>query len=348
MQHLRGGVSDRIDLIVLDNGCTKLTVVPTRGMGIWKGSCAGIPLEWQSPVERPVHPTFVDQSRRGGIGWLDGFNELIVRCGLGWHGAPGTDSATDQFLPLHGRIANLPAHRVTLEVSPDGQITLTGEVDEASLFGGRLRLTSRLITHIGSNSFEIHDTVSNLGGSPAEVEMLYHCNFGPPFLEEGSEFLIPAAEVAPRDSRAAEGISDWNQLSGPEAGYAEQVYFVRPLADANEQASAVLKNAASDKAVGLRFDLNTLPWFVLWKNTQAKEDGYCVGLEPAGSFPNLRSFEREHGRVRTLDAGSCVDYRFDFTIADNAQSVNDLVAGLEAKTSSETVVHAQPRSDWSA
>ncbi|MCP4170999.1 MAG: aldose 1-epimerase family protein, partial [Fuerstiella sp.] len=223
---------------------------------------------------------------------------LICRCGLGWHGAPGTDIVRDadgkvlseQFLPLHGRIANLPAHTVTIEISDDGVLSLTGVVDEASLFGGRLRLTSKLSTRIGSSTIHISDTVQNLGASPAEVEMLYHCNIGRPFLGKGASFHVAAREVAPRDNRAAEDIETWQTYESPESGYAEQVYFLRPISDSDGYAHAVLKDSAGEHALSIRFATATLPWLALWKNTQAEEDGYCTGLEPDTSFPNLRSF----------------------------------------------------------
>ena len=32
---------------------------------------------------------------RDGLGWLDGFNELVVRCGLSWCGHPGLDKFVD-------------------------------------------------------------------------------------------------------------------------------------------------------------------------------------------------------------------------------------------------------------
>ena len=110
-QRMQGGLSDGVDVVHVDNGSLKLSIVPSRGMGVWKGEFNGVPLEWSSPVRHPVNPAFVDQMRRGGIGWLDGFNELICRCGLGWHGAPGNDVIKDddgnvvseQFLPLHGQ-----------------------------------------------------------------------------------------------------------------------------------------------------------------------------------------------------------------------------------------------------
>ena len=69
---LRGGTSEGVDVVELDNGPLSLAILPTRGMGIWKGRYHELPLAWKSPVERPVHPAFVNQLDRGGIGWLHG------------------------------------------------------------------------------------------------------------------------------------------------------------------------------------------------------------------------------------------------------------------------------------
>ncbi len=332
LTQMHGGPSDGIDLVQLSNGRLQLSLLPTRGMGIWKAQLGTLPLKWDSPVLYPVHPSLVDQSRRGGIGWLDGFNELICRCGLSWHGAPGTDTIRDevgnviseQFLPLHGRIANLPAHEVYVEVQNKGSINVVGVVDETSVFGERLRLTSKVSTEVGSSEFSIQDTVSNLGGTPAEVEMLYHCNFGTPLLGEESTFYTAAHRVTPRDSRAAEGIDTWDTFLGPTPGYAEQVYFVAPISDALNRGMAVLMSPDGQTALTLRFDTSTLPWLTLWKNTQATADGYCCGLEPSSSFPNNRSFEREQGRVVRLQPGESIDFRLQFEIATSQEQVQSL------------------------
>ncbi len=356
LTRMQGGPSDGVDLICLDNGHMKLMVLPTRGMGIWKADCGDLPLKWDSPVLNPVHPSLVDQSRRGGIGWLDGFNELICRCGLGWHGAPGTDTRRDndgnvvseQFLPLHGRIANLSAHMVTVQIEDDGWIRVTGVIDETSVFGERLRLTSVLSTQADSSDFEIHDTVTNLGGGPAEVEMLYHCNFGTPLLGGGATFHTAASRVTPRDARAAEGIADWEKFSDPAPGYAEQVYFVAPLSDDSRYGLAALRSSDGQNAVGIRFDTSTLPWFTLWKNTQATEDGYCCGLEPSSSLPNNREFEREHGRVITLERGKSIEFDLQFLVADGAKDVDALVGGTQLRQSkADRVVESRPASDLS-
>jgi hypothetical protein len=77
---------------------------------------------------------------------LNGFNELMCRCGLAFNGPPGQDEGTD--ITLHGRIANLPAHRLELTASEEtGAITLTGVVEEARFLCHQLRMTTSITPH---------------------------------------------------------------------------------------------------------------------------------------------------------------------------------------------------------
>src|SRR3990172_12979782 len=109
---LHGGLADGVDLVEIDNGALSFAVVPTRGMGIWRGQYQGEYLGWHAPVIGPVYPKFVNLMERGGLGWLRGFDEWIVRCGLDSFGGPCTDVIQDNegnraevSLTLHGRIA---------------------------------------------------------------------------------------------------------------------------------------------------------------------------------------------------------------------------------------------------
>ena len=68
-------------------------MLPDRGLGIWKIMAGGVELGWQSPVHGPVHPRFVPLAEPSGLGWLDGFDELVARCGLVSNGAPDFDAA---------------------------------------------------------------------------------------------------------------------------------------------------------------------------------------------------------------------------------------------------------------
>ena len=52
---LRGGPRDGVDLVHVSSGALSYAVLPTRGMGLWRGDFRGLPLGWQSPVVGPVH-----------------------------------------------------------------------------------------------------------------------------------------------------------------------------------------------------------------------------------------------------------------------------------------------------
>jgi uncharacterized protein DUF4432 len=342
-QTLRGGVSDGVSVVELNSGGLSLSILPTRGMGIWKGRFHDLPLQWKSPVERPVSPAFVDLHDRGGLGWLHGFNELLCRCGLGFMGPPGDDRG--EKLTLHGRIANIPAHRVEVRVdtSGDGALELIGVIDECSMFGPRWRLTSTLRLIAGSNRCEIIDEVTNLGGTPQELSLLYHINVGRPFLEPLATYAVPCRDIAPRDARAAEGIDACYVYGAPVAGFAEQAYFHTPLGDSDGWSTAVLANAAANAALAVHFQTKQLPTFTVWKNTVAEADGYVTGLEPGASFPNFRAFERQHGRLPLIKPGQSYRSELALEIANTTQAVQQLherVKQLQGPT--EPIIHRRP------
>lgn len=349
---LRGGLSDGVDVIDVDNGAFQFTILPTRGMGIWRGTCNGLDVGWQAPVAGPVHPGFVNPQDRGGLGWLTGFDEAIVRCGLDNNGAPTTDVVPNNMgvpseveLTLHGRIANIPAHRVEVRVTPGDEpvITVVGVVDESALFYPGFRLQTEISTTCGANAFTITDTVLNLKAIDAEFELLYHCNFGPPFLEAGSQLETPARLVAPRDPRAVEGIDTYAQYLAPTDGYIEQVYWVEPLATADGETMAMLRNADASRGVVVRYNTNQMPCFTQWKNTASLGDGYVTGLEPGTDRPNSKTFEREQGRLMKLASGGSHQIQLTIEVQDTTagvQGVLDEIAAIQGET--PTQVHPQP------
>jgi hypothetical protein len=345
---LRGGPRDGVDLIEVHNGALSFSILPTRGMGLWRGDYRGLTLGWRSPAPGPVHPKFVHLGDRGGLGWLAGFDELLCRCGLASNGPPGNDDGTP--LTLHGRIANLPAEVVEVRIGldPPYELSVTGEVEEACLFFPQLRLTTTYATVPGSNRLVIHDVVENRGAQPAEMQLLYHLNLGPPFLEAGSRVLAPVKEMAPLTARAAEGIETYDTYAAPAAGFREQVYAYELLADARGHTLALLTSAAADRAVTVRFARDKLPCFTLWKNTAALEEGYVTGLEPATNFPNFKSFERKQGRVPVLPPGGKWECRWSLEVADNPQAVNALVTEVALiQAHAPAVVHRTPQSRFS-
>jgi hypothetical protein len=347
---LRGGPSDGVETVRLDNGRFACVVLPTRGMGIWKGWLGKTELGWKSPNRGPVHPQFVDLGEPGGLGWLDGFDEFIVRCGLESNGAPEFDDAGRLRYPLHGRIANRPADDVEVSVdAATGEIALTGVVEETRFLFRRLRMTSTLRTRPGEAGFTLHDEVENLAAVPCHVQMLYHVNLGPPLLGAGARFVAPVVTVVPRNDRAAEGIASWDRCEGEDAGFQEQVYFMELAADRNGNTQAMLRNAEGSLGLSLHFHKEQLPCFSLWKNTRPAADGYVTGIEPGTNFPNPRSYERRHERDVPLAAGG--KFSFDLRV-----EVHDSPAAVKAAEREITALGAgvkpricdRPQRGWCA
>jgi hypothetical protein len=355
---LRGGLRDGVDLIEVHNGALSYSILPTRGMGLWQGNYRGNYLGWRAPLHGPVHPRHVNLSDRGGLGWLYGFDEWLCRCGLAFNGPPGEDAWTDKnggnhrdVITLHGRIANQPAHLVEVRINldPPHELTVTGMVEEGGLFSPHLVLAATYTTVPGSNRLVIHDVVENRGGQPAELQLLYHCNSGPPFLEAGSRVVLPIREMSPLTPRAAEGMETVDTYAGPVAGFAEQVYCYDPLGDAGGRTLAMLYNRAADRGLVVRYNKNELPCFTVWKNTGALEDGYVTGLEPATNYPNFKTFERQQGRVVTLPHGGRWECTWSVEVHDTTAGVAEVlkeVARLQAH--GKAVIHRTPYKRFSA
>lgn len=346
----RGGKSEGVHVATLNNGAMLIDVLPTRGMGIWRVRRGDKTLGWQAPAREPVHPSFVPLMEPAGLGWLDGFNELLCRCGLESNGPPEFDESGRLLRPLHGRIANMPAHKVELIVDEEvGVMTLRGVVDEARFHFQALRLTTSISTKFGSNEFAWSDEVENIGGREATLQMLYHFNIGQPLLKPGARITAPIASVAPHTQVAAkEGIDTWNIMPPSRPDSAEQVY-VLDLAEDDVGDSRVLVSGLSDsEAVGLRFNKRTLPCFTVWRNTPADADGYVLGIEPGTNYPNPRTFERQHGRVVTLKPGEkwsaavTAAWHADATaIASEEKAIAAIQAGVRL------AISAERRPEWS-
>jgi hypothetical protein len=346
---LRGGLSDGVEIIEVDNGAIRFTVIPTRGMGLHNLSLIdGRSVGWRSPIRGPVHPKFVNLYDPSGLGWLDGFDEFLCRCGLESNGAPEFDAAGKLLHPLHGKIANRPAYRVVVSFDEATQeIAITGEVEESRLFFSKLRLTTTIRAKLGEAKLSIRDEVTNFAATPGEMELLYHINFGGDLLDEGSQVVAPIKQLAPRNAHAAADLDRWNTYPAPQTGFAEQVYFLELAADAAGQSQVLLRNRDSSLGASVHADVRQLPCFTIWKNPAALEDGYVTGLEPGTNYPNPRSFEKQQGRVVGLAPGQTQIFDVSIELHGNAAAVQqaaNAIENLQARVA--PTIHRQAPANW--
>jgi hypothetical protein len=299
-------------------------------MGILHVVSGDMRLGRDSPVREVVHPKYVNLEARGGLGWLEGFNEWMARCGLEWAGHPGVDrfinnvgDRAEMNLTLHGKVANIPASEVEVivEREPRHRIRVRGRVDERAFYGPKLELWTEVSTELRSSTFRIEDALTNRGAFDQEFQILYHANYGPPLLGAGSRFAGAIRRVTPFNGHAARDVATYAEYQGPMRGFIEQVYNLQPYADANGRSMVMLRNAAGDRAVSMGFAVAELPYVTLWKNLTALEEGYVTGLEPGSGFPYTRRIEREAGRVQKLKPGELRRFAVDVALHGTREAV---------------------------
>lgn len=327
---LHGGKQEGVDVVEVNNGRLLFLVIPTRGMSVLRVDCGDVRLGWNSPVKEIVHPSFINLEARGGLGWLDGFNEWMVRCGLEFAGHPGQDRFLNNVgaevtmnVTLHGRIGNTPASEVEvwMESAAPHRLHIRGLVEERAFYGPQLSLWTDISTEPGSTTIRFEDSITNHAAHAHECQLIYHTNFGAPLLQDGSRFFGAVQRVAAFNDRAAEGLAGYDRYSGPQNGFVEQVYCLFPVAGPDGQAEVMLQNAAADRGVSMKFPVHQLPYFTLWKNLAALENGYVTGLEPGTGFPYTRRLEREAGRVPKLAPGETRQFTVETTIHPDSAGV---------------------------
>ncbi|MGI6401275.1 MAG: aldose 1-epimerase family protein [Thermoguttaceae bacterium] len=345
---LHGGVQEGVDIVEIDAGRLRFTVLLTRAMNILKASCDDVELKWDSPVAGPVHPNFVPLFAPNGCGWLEGFCEWIARCGLESNGAPEFDANGALVYPLHGRLSNLPARKVELDVDTDeGTIRLSGETLETSVFGRRFLFKTTYCVNIGSSKLSVCDSITNEASVDDEFQLLYHINTGYPLVTPGAQFYAAFEKMCPRDQNAVSELKRWDEFEEPIPGRPETCYFFDLAADASGKTSVVLSSNSKDRGVSLSFNKKEFPYFILWKTQRPNGDIYVSGMEPAVNFPNTRSFEKKHDRVVPIASKETKRFSFEFDVLTDASRLADAIDSVKRlqENASRTIV-PEPISEW--
>ncbi|MDO4586998.1 MAG: aldose 1-epimerase family protein [Planctomycetia bacterium] len=347
-RRLHGGIRDGVDIIEVDNGKFCFTIIPTRGMNMWKGRCGDVQLKWDSAVRGPVHPKFVSLNDPSGCGWLDGFDEFIARCGLESLGSSEFDQNGVLKYGLHGRISNLPARRVKVSFNTEtGEIIIKGVIEEARALQKRLALYVTYSTFAGSSKLTVHDMVKNRSSVATDFELMYHINAGEPFVSAGAKVMVPFEEMCPRDNNAVEQLPDWNIYQEPLPGRPECCFFFDLAVDRNKNTKVLLINSQGTRGLTLGFNKEQFPHFLVWKMQRPCGDSYVTGLEPGLNFPNTKSFEKEKGRVQILEPGETRSFEFSLEVLHNFGEISETIHYIKRLQSNASgKILKAPKPDW--
>lgn len=272
-------------------------VAVDRGFDISSLAFKGLNIGWNSPTQMRFPPS--DPDSEEGWGFLRNFDGFMVTCGLDHISRPReTDISHYEHphlktrkMPQHGRISTEKARLVGYGVDQvSGDIFCEGIVRQASVFGETLELRRRVTLGIFGSEIAIDDTVSNRGFVPSHHAIIYHLNFGYPFLDENLEFSgLP-------EPLAAKLLVD---RPLPDDRYGERVDAIDSR-DIPEPVSIQLSNSALDISVGLSFSRTHLNKLAMWRAYQSGV--YALGVEPrtdiAEERPLLKPGESCHHVIR--------------------------------------------------
>jgi len=287
-----------IETSVLDNGAAKGTriawintgtglrykVVLDRAMDIMDSFFNQHSLSWLSHVGVTSPQPFSNR----GIEWLKTFGGgLLTTCGLSHIGGPETDEYGERG--LHGEISNIPAEIESI-MQPDPaagkmEMSITGKMKQAQVLLNNLELKRTITGKIGESFIHIHDEVTNRGNVPAPHMLLYHCNFGWPLIDEGTDILWNGKWHPRFDDGRHKIFTDTNNFRKCPApldshnGTGEEVALIDIDSDPSGQCVCGLLNQSLSLGVVLRFSKKQFPWLINWQHWGKGE--YVTGLEPS-------------------------------------------------------------------
>lgn len=302
----RGGKADGLRFFDVKTGSgLAYTVLPGRCLDIASLSYRGVNISFMAKngIVAPEHGAPMP----GNFGnYITG--GMMFTCGLLNAGPECTDT-DGSFHPAHGRIGITPAEQACGSAFWEGDdyvLECSGLMRESQLFGHHLTLSRTITSKLGENAVELCDVLENLEAEDEEFVILYHFNFGFPFLSEKLKVHFPKCEVIPRTDQARAGLSDATVMTPPVDGFFEHVFFREPEGE-NGVVTVSLENPELGIGVRLTYENENLPVLVQWKSMRSGD--YALGIEPANTFLTGRPNERKNGTLKRIKAGQSLTFR---------------------------------------
>lgn len=289
-------------------GGLSFEVLPDRGLDIGSLWHLGSPVSWRSAL-----PSTAASSADAASGFLSRFTGgMLVTCGLENIGAARDGK------PMHGSFHATGAAEVSYQrdiVDDDIVVTVSGLIASMELFGRRITVERRIVSRTGTPRLDIVDRIHNEGRQSCPVALLYHVNFGAPFLDEGTRVEVGSSTP---DSSTVDNSTVRPQFNS--LNVADSATFPAPATTLTE---SVFEHASPGGRVTVtprKGDPATIEWNVaslprLFQWVWPAEGGWALGIEPSNS--PLFGDERDlpNAGAPQLDPGQTIETGFSLSFA---------------------------------
>lgn len=290
------------------------TILPDRCMDIAWAEYQGMPFGYMSKSEVCSPEYFVED---GDKGFSNNFHAgLLTTSGLSNVGSSNVD--LNKAYGLHGTVGNLPAKEVGIvkQWEEDEYVmSARGKIAQSRFYGEAFELRREIRVSMGDDRICICDEVENIGFCEEPFMLLYHMNFGFPFLSEDSLLFFNNSQVLPRTEEAKKGISQYEQILPPTSGFIEQCFYHN--FEAKEDGyifTGLFHPGLGTEGLGvyLKYQKSQLPYFCQWKMTGEQE--YVMGLIPATWYAEGRHEARKRQELIMLQPGESRRYELEIGI----------------------------------
>ena len=296
---------------VITGGALEYDITPDNALDIANLTYRGINISFISkngsvisPYAHVNYESEFDHTFPGG---------MLYTCGLLSTGGGTRDG--NKWHPVHGRIHSIPGENCS-SIIENGEIKVSATMRETALFGHALELKRIIRSEIGSGKLIIEDELTNLTPEDEEYMIIYHMNFGYPFLSPDLKMTLPPDTLTtPRTKYAEKFIGRETEFTMPIDGEEETVFFnTDATPDADSMATVTLENPILGIGAHLRYSMDTLPIMAHWRCM--KSGDYVLGIEPTNSYIMNRVKEREHGTIGKIPAFTKVNMRVELDFYD--------------------------------
>ena len=199
--------------------------------------------------------------------------------------------------PVHGSL-----HYKKCDIAyafEDGEnVVVFGEVRESELFGKNLCMRRRFV--LTENELLIDDTIENLAFLDTEYVLLYHINYGYPFLDECLQMEIPALKSEPLTEIAEKRKDEMFRITKPVDGGDEDVYY-----HTLSKGKVLLFNLEKNIFVTMKYDINDFPVTLEWKSMISGD--YALGIEPSITrFDDFKTRRLKPNEKKTYKIAICL------------------------------------------
>ena len=191
-------------------------------------------------------------------------------------------------------VSGKPVH-VHVELSADGAAVF-GTVRQTALFGQNIVLKRHFT--VRENEIIVCDTVCNEAYTDTKYVLLYHTNFGYPFLDERLKLDIPFVKSEGLTDYAKSRIGKQLQITEPIDGGEEEVFY-----NTLEKGEVTLTNEQLKTRIKVIYNVEDFPVLLQWKSMISGD--YALGIEP--SLTRFDDF-----KMRALAPGDKKQYKIKY------------------------------------